>query len=82
MTTVNQIHQTTDYSMFQTLEGNRNLNKLHLKRLKNSFQKKYLLSPIIVNEKFEIIDGQHRFEAGKQLGLPINFLIAPNYGIK
>lgn len=82
MTTVNQIHQTTDYSMFQTLEGNRQLNKLHLRRLKNSFQKKYLLSPIIVNEKFEIIDGQHRFEAGKQLGLPINFLIAPNYGIK
>jgi hypothetical protein len=55
---------------------------LHVKRLKESFQKAYLLSPIIVNEKFEIIDGQHRFEAAKQIGVPINFLVAPKYGLK
>lgn len=82
MKVVNQVNETNDYSMFRTLEGNRHVNKLHIKRLKDSFQKAYLLSPIIVNEKFEIIDGQHRFEAAKQLGLPVNFLIAPNYGLK
>jgi hypothetical protein len=68
--------------MFKTLEGNRIVNKLHVRRLKESFQESYLLSPIIVNEKFQIIDGQHRFEAAKQVGLPIYFLIAPNYGLK
>lgn len=82
MKVVNQVNETNDYSMFRTLEGNRHVNKLHVKRLKESFQKAYLLSPIIVNEKFEIIDGQHRFEAAKQIGAPINFLIAPNYGLK
>jgi len=82
MKVVNQVNETNDYSMFRTLEGNRHVNKLHVKRLKESFQKAYLLSPIIVNEKFEIIDGQHRFEAAKQIGVPINFLIAPNYGLK
>jgi len=82
MKVVNEVKETNDYSMFRTLEGNRHLNKLHVKRLKESFQKAYLLSPIIVNEKFEIIDGQHRFEAAKQLGVPINFLIAPKYGLK
>lgn len=82
MNVVNQVHETNDYSMFRTLEGNRQVNKLHVKRLKDSFQKAYLLSPIIVNDKFEIIDGQHRFEAAKQSGFPINFLIAPKYGLK
>lgn len=82
MKVVNQVNETNDYSMFRTLEGNRHVNKLHVKRLKESFQKAYLLSPIIVNEKFEIIDGQHRFEAAKQIGVPVNFLIAPNYGLK
>lgn len=82
MKVVNQVNETNDYSMFRTLEGNRHVNKLHVKRLKESFQKAYLLSPIIVNEKFEIIDGQHRFEAAKQIGVPINFLVAPKYGLK
>jgi len=82
MKVVNQVNETNDYSMFKTLEGNRQVNKLHVKRLRESFQKAYLLSPIIVNERFEIIDGQHRFEAAKQLGLPINFLIAPKYGLR
>lgn len=82
MRVVNHVNETNDYTMFRTLEGNRNVNKLHIKRLKESFQKAYLLSPIIVNEKFEIIDGQHRFEAAKQIGLPINFIIATNYGLK
>ena len=82
MKVVSQVNQTNDYSMFRTLEGNRNVNKLHVKRLKDSFQRAYLLSPIIVNERFEIIDGQHRFEAAVQTGLPINFIIAPNYGLR
>lgn len=41
-----------------------------------------LLSPITVNEKLQIIDGQNRFEALKQLHLPITFYIAEGYGIE
>ena len=82
MKAVIQVYETNDYSMFRILKGNRNVNKLHVKRLKQSFQEAYLISPIIVNEKFEIIDGRHRFDAAKENGLPIRFLIAPNYGLR
>jgi len=81
MKLVTQVNQTYDYSIFKTLDGNRRVNKLHVKRLEESFHKHYLLCPIIVNDKYQIIDGQHRFEAAKKNGLPINFFIAPNYGL-
>lgn len=38
-------------------------------------QKEYLICPIIVNEKMEIIDGQHRVEAAKHLNLPVYYII-------
>lgn len=79
---INQVYETTDYSLFKTLEGNRSVQKLHVKRLKDSFQIQKLQSPIIVNEKFEIIDGQHRFNASKDLGLPVDYIVCNNYGLK
>ena len=83
-TTVNTVLKTNDYSKFKKQEGNRQLNELHLKRLVSSIQENNLLSsnPILVNDKFEIIDGQHRFEVCKQLGLPIYYLISKNLGLK
>ena len=83
-TTVNTVLKTNDYNKFQKQEGNRQLNELHLKRLVSSIQENNLLSsnPILVNDKFEIIDGQHRFEVCKQLGLPIYYLISKNLGLK
>lgn len=59
------VFTTKDYSKFKHLEGNRNIVKPHLKRLKASMEKNYLFSPILINEKHEIIDGQHRFEVCK-----------------
>ncbi len=82
MKTVNQVKETNDYSMFSTLEGNRHVNKLHVNRLKESFKTAYLFSPILVNQKNQIIDGQHRFEAAKALELPINYIVCDNYGLK
>ena len=37
-----------------------------------------MYSPIIVSEDFRIIDWQHRFEACKELNLPIYFLVMPS----
>jgi hypothetical protein len=81
MKTIAQVYQTQDYSAFKLLVGNRDLNKEHLSRLKKSMETKYLLAPIVVNDKFEIIDGQHRFESAKELSLPINFIIAQGYSL-
>lgn len=82
MLVVNQVNSTTDYSKFKTLNGNRQVNLLHIRRLRESFKKAYLLTPIVVNQDYEIIDGQHRFEAAKELQLPINFIICNNYSLK
>lgn len=82
MKTINQVYQTNDYDRFSLLKGNRVVNRLHIERLKKSFKESYLLAPILVNEKYEIIDGQHRFHAARDLDLPINFIIEPNYSLR
>jgi len=76
-----QVHTTKDYSLFNTLNGNRDVNQLHLSRLKESMKKNHLTTIIMVNEKFEIIDGQHRFLISQELKLPINYIISKNYGL-
>jgi hypothetical protein len=42
----------------------------------------YLFTVLIVNENFEIIDGQHRFEVIKELKLPLNYIVCAGYGLK
>jgi hypothetical protein len=79
---ISNVLSTTNYDMFNHVDGNRIVNKLHVRRLRESFKTKYLLSPIIVNSRFQIIDGQHRFNAAKELGLPINYIICPDYQLK
>ena len=74
MKTINQVLVTNDYSMFQIMKGNRDINKVHLNRLKKSIQEKYIEVPIIVNERNEIIDGQHRYTSAMELGKPVYFI--------
>ena len=71
-----KIHQTEDYSSFKRIMGNRTINKAQVAKLYESFGNNPGLcaaAPILVNDKMEIIDGQHRFEAWKKLGLPITY---------
>jgi hypothetical protein len=77
----NQVHTTTDYFLFRPIDGNRNKNLLHINRLKKSMSENYLFTVIIVNEKYEIIDGQHRFEVIQELKLPLNYIICKGYGL-
>jgi len=76
-----EIQKTFDYSKFKTLNGNREINPSNKKRLLKSFSENYLISPISVNDKLEIIDGQHRFECAKELGLPVYYFTINDYGI-
>lgn len=77
-----QVLQTTDYDMFVLLEGNRDINKLHRDRLLKSVEENYLFSPIIVNEHFEVIDGQHRLSCAQELGLPVYYIVCEGYGLR
>lgn len=76
-----QVYKTTDYFLFKSIDGNRNKNLLHINRLKKSMSQNYLFTVIIVNEKYEIIDGQHRFEVIKELKLPLYYIICEGYGL-
>lgn len=76
-----QVKETKNYSMFTTIGGNRPLNELHLNRLKKSMQEELLISPIIVNEKHEVIDGQHRLRISSELKLPLRYIVAEGYGL-
>lgn len=83
-TTVNTVQVTSDYTKFKTKQGNRELNYLHLKRLTSSVKETDLLhaNPILVNENFEIIDGQHRFNVCQELKKPIYFIMVKGLGIR
>lgn len=71
-----QVQKTSDYSIFKSLDGNRKIDKYHLRKLKESIEKNNRLNlhPVIVNKDFEVIDGQHRLEVAKMLGLEIFYI--------
>jgi hypothetical protein len=82
MKQVNQVMMTNDYDMFETIDGNREVNKIHLRRLKESIKEKYITVPIIVNEYNQIIDGQHRFQSAKELEMPVYYIKVNGLGLK
>ena len=75
------IFATTDYDRFKFLEGNRKLRQNNLEKMRQSMIEEQLIIPICVNEKFEIIDGQHRFTICKELGKPVYYYIQEGYGL-
>ena len=81
---MSKIQQTEDYSSFKRINGNRTINKAQVSKLFASLGGNPELAaavPIIVNDKMQIIDGQHRFEALKKLGLPIHYAQVNGLGL-
>lgn len=68
--------ETKNYEMFKLYPGNRPLNQTNLDNLISSISNKNLLPerPIVVNEAFYVLDGQHRLEAAKRLHLPVSYV--------
>lgn len=76
------IQNTKDYSIFKKLEGNRPVVNRRVNKIIASIQNVgYITSPLIVNEKMEVIDGQGRLEALEQLKMPVEYIIHPGIGI-
>ncbi len=77
------IYCTENTSLFKRLKENRQVNEAHVQALMSSFDKDgYLFTIVYVNERLEIIDGQHRCEAAKRLQLPVYFMIMPGWGMR
>ena len=82
MKTATEIFATNEYSMFKYLNGNRDVSEDRVRSIMKSIDKVgYIMNPIIVNEKNEVIDGQGRLEALKRLSLPVHYIIVPGSGI-
>jgi ParB/Sulfiredoxin domain len=74
-----QIDITSEYDVFERMAGNRPLDEKHVLNLMRRMEKHDLFTPIQINENFEIVDGQHRLEARKRLGLPVPFFCVSEY---
>lgn len=69
---------TTDYGKFSFLMENRQTARTHINKLKVAIKESPQIlevQPILVNENMEIIDGQHRFIAASELGVPVTYTI-------
>jgi hypothetical protein len=72
----NRIFKTYDYEIFKFKEENREINEIFIQKLCKSIMQNDLTKncPIIVDDKMNIIDGQHRYEACKRLNIPIHYI--------
>jgi hypothetical protein len=77
---VNNVYKTSDLSIFKQIGGNRIPNLQHVKRLTHSILNYGMkCNPILVNEKMEVIDGQHRLLAAKEANSFVYFIILNGY---
>ncbi len=77
-----EILSTKEYSQFIVLKGNRKVDNKHVNHLIESMKIEYYMSPIQVNERMEVIDGQHRIQAARALKLPVYYYIAKGTNLK
>jgi hypothetical protein len=80
---MNQVFQTKTYEMFKFREDNRQVKNRHVSKLTEKMLSKGWIkgSYVVINEKGEIIDGQHRFEVISELKLPLHYVICQGYGL-
>lgn len=81
----NVVQETSNYDKFSFLMSNREQSRGHVENLKYSLETLGNFTkaqPVLVNERFQIIDGQHRFTACQELGLPIFYTVVHGLGVE
>lgn len=77
------VYRTRDYESFHYLNGNRDTDERRVQNVIESIKNiGYVMSPIVVNEEMEVIDGQARLAAFRRLDIPVDYVIAVGAGIK
>ena len=71
-----------DWEKLKFLADNRDTDDGAVKRLAESISKFGQLEPIVINEKWEIINGQHRAKACKLLDIPVLYIISDGASIQ
>lgn len=76
-----KVYTTKKYDLFVFNAENREVSPKRVEAIKQSIESVgYIRNPIIVNEKFEIMDGKGRFTVLKNAGMPIEFIVEPGIG--
>lgn len=70
------VYKTKEYDFFKQVFENRDVNQAHIKDLVNEINKVGQKIPIVVDVKGNIIDGNHRYLACKQLSIEILYIIS------
>ena len=76
-----KIYDTFEYGAFKILKGNREIDKLKIKKIADDIVSGIDIlpyNPIIVNSSMEIIDGQHRYHVSKLLKKKVYYTIMPD----
>ena len=68
------VSSTTDYGQFKYISGNRILSEPNINSIATQIRQRGQQQPIIINERYEIIDGQHRLEACKKLKIAVEYI--------
>lgn len=63
------------YDCFKFIQHNRTLNPSHIMKLQKSMEKRAYEIPVLVNEHYGLIDGQHSFCARCNLLLPVYYMM-------
>ena len=80
-----RIQRTLNYDLFKRLDGNRLIKEKHVTEIMELLgENKHSLAyfPILTNENHCLIDGQYRFNAAKNKGHYIYYLVMPGADIK
>lgn len=79
---VNKVYKTSNLSIFKQIDGNRIPNLQHVNRLAESICVYGMkCNPILVNDKMQVIDGQHRLMAAKKAESFVYYIIVDGYSL-
>jgi hypothetical protein len=72
-----EVRRTNDYNKFKFIHFNRPVSPKHVFTLKEQIRRKDMQTIITVDNNYGILDGQHRFTAYKELGMPFYYVKLP-----
>jgi hypothetical protein len=81
---VSNTYSTTDYAKFSMVKGNRMVSRRKVIKLREAIKLNdlTLAYPIVVDRKFRIMDGQHRYIACVELKKPIYYIVIGEFDIR
>lgn len=80
-----EIQKTQDYDLFKEIKGNRTTSKSNVNKLREAIRHNPAsleYNPILINEKWEVVNGKHRLEAARAEEVPVYFVQVAGLGLK